>query len=151
MGRCPRLSPIVIDREVSSLHIEANRSNKVSEARDLEGIVEGAGGFTDVDVDEPEGINLWDSPVISPPGNSQASPCNGGLVALIKNSVATSEPLVCSPLAVVRPEGFSELGPRQSLEEKEGISVWARRRAKGFGRFLGVSSTGFEDKILDLL
>lgn len=31
------------------------------------------------------------------------------------------------------------------------MSLWVRRRAKGFDRFLGVSCAGYEERILDLL
>lgn len=34
---------------------------------------------------------------------------------------------------------------------EDDISIWVKRRAKGFGKFLGVSCAGFEDKILELL
>lgn len=62
-----------------------------------------------------------------------------------------SEPLVWTPLAVVQPEFYvdSELGFLS--DQREDISIWAKRRAKDFRKFLGVSFSGFEDKIMDLL
>lgn len=59
--------------------------------------------------------------------------------------------ITCSPLAMVRPFVPTRLELALSGEEKEEMSVRVKRRAKGFGKFLGVSCAGFEDKIFDLL
>lgn len=62
-----------------------------------------------------------------------------------------SEPLMCTPLAMVRPEEVGDFEALPYLEMPEEISLWAKRRVKGFGKFLGVTCSGFEDWILHLL
>lgn len=61
------------------------------------------------------------------------------------------EPIMCTPLAVVVPEVSSAMELLTIGESQEDISFWVKRRAKGFGKFLGVSCLGFEDKIMDLV
>lgn len=58
---------------------------------------------------------------------------------------------MCSPLAVVRLEEVSGLELAVCEEERQDISNWVKKRAKGFGRFLGVSCAGYEEKIVDFL
>lgn len=62
-----------------------------------------------------------------------------------------SEPLVCTPLAMMRPEECGAIESFRTVEMQEEISLWVRRRVKGFGKFLGVTCSGFKDRILDLL
>lgn len=62
-----------------------------------------------------------------------------------------ADPIVCTPLAVVLPGDNSNLECFSNEESQDESSVWAKRRAKIFGKFLGVSCLGFEDKIMDLL
>lgn len=61
------------------------------------------------------------------------------------------EPIVCTPLAVVRPGETYGLELALSGDRREEISVWVQKRAKGFGKFLRVSCAGYEDRIMDLL
>lgn len=58
--------------------------------------------------------------------------------------VTEEEALICTPLAVVRPEAAHIPELVLGSEVKEDISVWVSRRVKGFGRFLGVSCVGYE-------
>lgn len=68
-----------------------------------------------------------------------------------KSSPVAEDVITCSPLAMVRPEEWGRLELTMGDEGEKDISLWVKRRAKGFGRFLGVSCTGFEDRIVDLL
>lgn len=60
-------------------------------------------------------------------------------------------PVVCTPLAMIRLLDICEFQPSAATGMEEDISIWVKRRAKGFGKILGVSCDGFEDKILELL
>lgn len=64
---------------------------------------------------------------------------------------ATEEVIVCTPLAVVRPEELSGLELTVCEDGGRDISMWVKKRAKGFGRLLGVSCASYEDKIVELL
>lgn len=49
--------------------------------------------------------------------------------------VDTDEAIVCTPLALIRPESSQEHEMVLDSEINENMSVWVRRRVKGFGRF----------------
>lgn len=70
---------------------------------------------------------------------------------IIEHMGNPEEAIVCSPLAMVRPTDSSGLELAVSVEAKDEISVWVKRRVTGFGKFLGVSCAGYEDKITELL
>lgn len=61
------------------------------------------------------------------------------------------EPIACTPIAVMFPEDCCDSDTLSNCASQEDLSLWVRRRAKGFGKFLGVSCSGFEDKIMNLL